>query len=150
MQIKCLAHGHHILMLGFEPSTTIQKPTFYPHDQYAHSTTYPFCFYLIFTQLLLHHNSHTTNSIFFYGKPQLISSYLYLQHPSHLSSPSHLLQTTHINHSLSQFFTDVFLSTQTTYFPCSNLHPKAPIRPPVIPQAMLAGSRMLGCTFLFF
>ena len=58
------------------------------------------------------------------------------QHNSTLSSPFHILQTTHTTYNRCQFFTNISLSTQTTYIPHPNLHPKAPIRPPIILQAM--------------
>ena len=70
------------------------------------SIAYPSYFYHLLTQLLLHHNSHTTNSISFSRQPQFISPSFHPQHPSTLPSPSHLLQTTHINQPLSQFLTN--------------------------------------------
>ena len=69
----------------------------------------------LFTQLLLYHNSHTTNSISFSRPPQQISPSFNHQHPSTLPAPSHLLQTTHINHPLYQlllpFHSDYLNST---------------------------------------
>ena len=100
------------------------------------------------SQHLLHQICHTTNSISFSRTSQFISPYLHHHHPSTLPSPSHLRQTSRINHPLSQLFINFSsLSTQTTYIPCPNLHTKAPIRLPVILQAMLARSRMRGLHF---
>ena len=81
-----------------------KSTTAYPLQKQQQSSLYHLPF-LLFTQL--HHNSHTTNSISFYRSPQHISPSFHPQHPSTLSSPSHLLQTTHINHPLSLFFTNV-------------------------------------------
>ena len=72
-----------------------------------HSITYLSDFYHLYTQLLLHHNSHTTNTISFSTPPQLMFPSFHPCHPSTLPSPSHLLRTTHINHPLSQFFTNI-------------------------------------------
>ena len=72
-----------------------------------HSNTYHSYFYHLFTKLLLHHNSDTTNSISFSKPLQLISPSLHPKHPSTLSSQSNLLQTMHINHHLYLFFTKV-------------------------------------------
>ena len=55
----------------------------------------PFLFVPHFTQLLLHHNSHTINCIFS-RPPQLICTSIHPQHTSTLSYPSHLQQTTYI------------------------------------------------------
>ena len=122
----------------------------FKNNNIHHSNTYPSHFYHLFTQLLLHHNSHTTNSISFSRLPQLTSFSFDPQHPSTLHSPSHLLWATHINHPLSRFsvnFSQLF--TQTTKIPRPNPHPNAPIRPPDILQAKLSRSRMLGCNFHF-
>ena len=83
-------------------------------------------FHHLFTQL--QHNSHTTNSSFS-KPPQLISTSIYPQYPSTLSSPSHL-QTTNIKHPLSQFFTNFSsLSTYPIHIPRPIPRPKSPIRP---------------------
>ena len=94
-----------------------------------HSITYHSYFYHLLIQLPLRHHSHTTISISFSRPPQLISPSFHPQHPSTLPSPSHLLQTTHINHPLSHFFTNF------SPFPRPNPHPKTPIRPPIILHA---------------
>ena len=73
------------------------------NDNSHHSITYPSYFYHLFTQLLLHHDSHTTNSISSSRPPQLISPSC---HPCTLPSPSDLLQIICINHPLYQFITD--------------------------------------------
>ena len=82
-----------------------------------------------------HHNSHATNIISFSRPPQHTSP----PHPQHSrtqSSPSHLLQTTYINYTLFQFFTNfLFFSTQTTYIALAKRHPKMPIMPPGQPAS---------------
>ena len=120
------------------------QPQHIPFKNYNchHSTTYISYFHHLFTHLLLHRNSHNTKSISFSRPTQPISP-LHPQHPSVLSSPSHLLQTTHINHPLSQFLTNFYSPySQTTYIPCPNPHPTVSIRPPVILQAMPARRRI--------
>ena len=58
------------------------------------------------------------------------------------------LKNNHYNYS--QLFRNLFsLSTQGTYIPCPNLHPKAPLIPAIILQAILACSRMKRGIFLF-
>ena len=100
------------ILFFFKTSSTLRSiPTNQPqhillkNNDCHHSITYPSYF---FTQLLLHHNSHTTNSISFSRPPQIISPSFHPQHPSTQPSPYHLLQTTHFNHPLSQFFTNFF------------------------------------------
>ena len=69
--------------------------------------------------------------------------------PSSLSTPHRCLlhfhseglysvyQTTHINHLHYQLLTDVSsTSTQKAYIPCTKLHHKVPIRPPILLQSM--------------
>ena len=142
----------------YQISSTLQSiPTNHPqHTLFKnkhnclHSITYQSYFHHLLTQLLLHHNSHTTNSISSCKiPPQHISPSLHPQHPRTMPSPSHFLQTTHTNHPLSQFFT-IFssLSIQTNYIPHHNPHPKTPVRPPVISQSVPMCSRMKRCTFL--
>ena len=83
---------------------------------------------------------------FFYQK--LIPPSLNPQHPRTPFSPSHFLQTTNMIH-FSQLITNFSsLSTKTTYISHPNPHPNVPIRPLVILHAILARSRMRGCTFL--
>ena len=69
--------------------------------------TYPSYFYHLFSQLPLHHDFHTTNYISFSRPIQLTSPSLHLQHRSTLPSPSKFMQAAHINHPLSQFFTNI-------------------------------------------
>ena len=88
-------------------------------QKYHHSITYSSYFHHLFRQPLFHHNSYTTYSISFSRPPQLISHSIHIQHSCTLSSPSHLLQTTHINYPLSQFFKNISISFQTTYIPPS-------------------------------
>ena len=77
--------------LRFNLNTSSSKTT-------ATIITYPSYFYHLYTQLLLHHNFHTTISISFSRPPQLISPSF---HPQHLVLVSHLPRTTHINHDQS-------------------------------------------------
>ena len=80
-----------------------------------HSVTYPSYFYHLFRHLPLHHDPNTTNSISSSRPPQIICSTFHPQHHCSLLPPSHLLLSTHINHPLSQFFSNFSpLSTQTT------------------------------------
>ena len=82
----------------------------FKNNKRHHSFTYPSYLYHF-----LHHNSSTTNSTYFSRPPRWISSSFNPHHPSTLPSPSHLLPTTHINHPLSQFFTNIsHHSTKTT------------------------------------
>ena len=60
--------------------------------------------------------------------------------------PLHLTCKQHINHPLSQYFTNVPFHS---HYRNSTREPKAPIRPPVILQAMRARSRMRGSSFRF-
>ena len=46
----------------------------FTNNKSHHYVNYPSYFYLLFTQLILHHNSHTINSIYFSRPPQPISS----------------------------------------------------------------------------
>ena len=125
----CIAYPQ----ISFSTSSSKSKTTAITHPSYFHHLT----------QLLHHHNSHITRSISFYRPPQLSSPSLHPQHPSTLSSSSHLLQATHINHPLSQFFTHFSsLSSHTTHITHPNGHSKTPIRPTVILPAMPACSRL--------
>ena len=129
----------------FQTSSILRSiPTNKPHyvlfkNYNSHqSITYPSYFYHLFTQLLLHHNSHVTNSISFFTPPQLISLSINPQHPCSLSSPPHLLRTTHINHQLSLFFTN--FSPFPLRLPPSHIQTSTSDRPSGLP--------MQGCTFL--
>ena len=96
----------------FQTSSTLRNiPTNHPQhilfkNNSHHSFTYTSHFYHLFTLLLPHHNSRTTNSISFSRLPQPISPSFHPKHPSTLPTPPHLLQTTHINHPRSQFLTN--------------------------------------------
>ena len=76
------------------------------------------------------------HSHYLYSMSQPISPSLHPQHHRAPFSPSHLLQITHVNHPLTQFFTNFSFSTHTTYIPCHNLyllpsnqHHRAPFSP---------------------
>ena len=136
-------------------STLWSIPTNQPHDilfkkQHScqHTITQPSHFHYLLTQLIIHHNFHTINSISFFRPRQLASPSIHCQHPRTLSSLSHLLQITNFNHPPSQLLINFSLSTQTTYIPHPNQHTKVPIRPPITLQAMLACSKMRGSQFL--
>ena len=103
-----------IINFSHQTSSTLQsihtnqpQHNFFHNNNSHHSITHPSYFYHLFTQLLFHHYSHTINSISFSSPPQHTSPSFHPQHPSTLSSPSHLLQTTHINHPLYQLFTNL-------------------------------------------
>ena len=109
------------------------------HHNCLHSITHPFYFH--------HHSSSFTITPLPPTQYNLLDQHNLYPLPS---ISSHLLQTTHIIHPLSQFFTNFpSLPTHTTYTPHPNPHSIAPFRLPVILQAMLAHSRMRDCTFLF-
>ena len=92
--------------------------------------------------------SHSFSFTISFSRPPQPISLLYPKYPRTMSSPSHPLQTTHLNHPLSSSKTST-LSSQTTHILCPNPHPKAPFRPSVKLQVILAHSGMRGCTFLF-
>ena len=105
---------------------------------------------IVFLHSFFHFMEHNHKSASAHPLHRRIQLSLLYQSPSILSHPSPLLQSTHINHSLSQFFTSIsHLSIQTTYIIRLNLLHKVPFRPAVILQAVLACSWMQDCIFLF-
>ena len=130
------------------PTNQSQHFLFKNQHNCHHSITY------LPTSTTFSHNSSTitptTKFISFSIPPELISSSLHLQHPRTPSSLSHLLQIIHINYLLLEFFTNLSsLSTHAAQILLSNSHPKAPIRSPIILQAMLASSSMKGCVYIY-
>ena len=108
---KLIPHCGAYPQISLSSSSSKTNTTIITLSLTLHTSTTP-----SFIQHLLHHNSHTINSISFSRPPQLTSPSLHSQHPSTLSSPSHFLQAAHINHPLSQFLTNFSPhSTQTTY-----------------------------------
>ena len=83
--------------------------------------------------VLVHHNSHTNNSICLSRPPALTSPSLHHQQPRTQSSASHRPITTHINHHLLTFSA---IFSLPTHIPPPNPHHIAPIGPPVIWQVM--------------
>ena len=133
-------------------STLWSMPTNQPHhtlfrNNKSHHYRMPFLLLPPFALLLLHRNSHTTNSISFSRPPQLISPFFHPQHPSALFSPSHLLHATPINLPLSQFFTN--FSPFPLRLPKFYVQTRTPKRSSGLPSDCKLSLHAPGTTFLF-
>ena len=135
------------------PSKLLPLCTTYPQMNHCtsfnsyQSTTCPTYIYHLFTQLLLHHNTNTTNSIIFFRPSQHIHPSLNPDNP--IFTTANPTNHTHESSSFSVLHKHLLPFHSDNLNSVSNPHPKASFRPSVILLAMIVRSRMQGCTFHF-
>ena len=125
------------------PTNQLQHILFKNYNNSHHCITYHSYFYHLFTHLLLHHNSNTTNSISFSRPPQLISPsfhpWILAPWPLHLTSCE---QHTSINLFLCSSQTSPPFPLRQTSFHVTSRTRKHP-------SCLQSGcSKMRGCNFL--